>query len=102
MGFFPGFSLLELAGAISFGSDVVRHPRHRFNSVASFSTSSASRVGFVKLGLGVGSRLARVGSWWVSGLFRASLRVAALQVLGWLSAGLRWASWAWFRGLGLV
>ena len=49
-----------------------------------------------------GFRLARVGSWWVPGLFRASLGVAALYVLGWFSAGLWWASWGWFRGLGLV
>ena len=44
-------------------------------------------------GFRVGSRLARVGSGWVPGLFRASLGVAALWVLGWFSAGLWWASW---------
>ena len=44
-------SPLVLLGLTPF-APALQHPRHSFNSVASFSTSSASRVGFIRLGLG--------------------------------------------------
>ena len=60
-------SLLVLLWFDSFLHECCQHPRHCFNLAASFSTSSASRAGFVRLGLGwlqgwlglaqVGSRL---------------------------------------------
>ena len=85
--FVPGFSVLELAGAISlwFFCGLTRfapalstslkivltrqhpfqHPQHH----------ELDLLGWVEGGF----RLARVGSWWVPGLFKASSGVAALN-----------------------